>query len=60
MSPDLTAVLSDALAPVLQQLLRPDEIDRVTLQRNESAVWDQLSLRGDDAQLWVWTEGRPR
>nr|MBA3523808.1 hypothetical protein [Geodermatophilaceae bacterium] len=38
-SADLTAVLRDALVPVLQQLLRPEEIDRVTLQRNESAVW---------------------
>lgn len=57
MPPDLTAVLRDAVVPVLAQLVRAEEIDRVSLQRNESAAWVELTLRGEQAHLWVWTAG---
>lgn len=52
---DLTAVLRDVLVPVLAQLLRPGELERVDLRQDDSTVWAELTLRGEVAHLWVWT-----
>ena len=62
---DEAELLRDVIAPVLDQLLRPGELDAVSLSPSTSGPWPpptSVRLRvvavGEEFGIWLWTPGQ--
>ena len=62
---DVAELLSDVVTPVLDQLLRPGELDRVGLEPPLTGPWPpsvavrvQVVVVGEAFHFWAWNPGQ--
>ena len=62
---DEAELLRDVITPVLDQLLRPGELDSVTLTPSSSGPWPpptsvhlQVVAVGEEFGVWLWAPGQ--
>jgi len=62
---DEAELLRDVITPVLDQLLRPGELDAVTLTQSTSGPWPpatsvllRVVAEGEEIGIWLWTPGQ--